>query len=170
MQQNFDYFSKQERPAMTLCNPNLDQIYSLESAYDVELKFKWNALSELSFKFPEEIDGVDLDAYDYIAGKRIVLLGDLGYFLISDVSENSNGGIYIKDVDCVSLDGELVYKKINAFSGTYLLYNSGSPTDPDSLMGHVISLVPNWEIGTVESSLIVFIERSIYLIQTYINY
>ena len=153
MQQNFDYFSKQERPSMTLCNPNLDQIYSLESAYEVELKFKWNALSELSFKFPEEIDGVDLDAYDYIAGKRIVLLGDLGYFLISDVSENSNGSIYIKDVDCVSLDGELVYKKINAFSGTYLLYNSGSPTDPDSLMGHVINLVPNWEIGTVESSL-----------------
>ena len=153
MLQNFDYFGRQEKPSMTLCNPNLNQLYSINAAYDVAVKFKWNAQSELSFIFPREVNSTVLAAYDYVVGKRIVLLEGLGYFLIHNVSENLDGSVPLKEVTCFSLQSELIYKRIGGLSGTYLFYNADDPTDETSLMGVVMDLIPNWSIESIGTSL-----------------
>jgi len=151
--QEFDYFSVQEKPAITLCNPDHSQLFSLGACYNTEVKLKWNAQSEISFEFPRTVDGTDLSAFDYLEGKRVILVDTLGYFIISGVQEDDDGSVPIKSITALSIDSELVYKKINVFSGTYKFYDSGSGLD-DSLLGTIINLIPNWSLGSIDSSLV----------------
>ena len=151
---SFDLFEIQEKPAVTLCNPDLVQIHSLDACYATSIKLKWNAQSEISFSYPKFINDIALDAFDYIEGKRIILVENIGYFIISDVQDDFDGSVPIKTVTALSMDSELVFKKLNLFSGTFKFYDTIITTGSPNLLGTIISLIPNWTIGNVDSSLI----------------
>jgi hypothetical protein len=151
---NFDLFEIQEKPAIVLCNPDLVQIYSLDASYEISIKLKWNAQSEFSFSYPKFIGNIALDAFDYIEGKRIISVENIGYFIITDVQDDFDGSVPIKTITALSIDSELVYKKINLFTGTFKFYDPIITTGSPNLLGTVLSLVPNWTIANVDSSLI----------------
>jgi hypothetical protein len=151
---SFDLFQIQEKPSVTLCNPDLVQIYSLDACYATSIKLKWNAQSEISFSYPKFIGDIALDAFDYIEGKRIILVENIGYFIISDVQDDFDGSVPIKTVTALSIDSELVFKKLNLFSGTFKFYDTIITTGSPNLLGTIISLIPNWTIGNIDSSLI----------------
>jgi hypothetical protein len=144
MEIKFDVFNQQEKPSITLCNPNYDELYSLNACYDTEVKLRWNSQSEFLFTFPRSINGTELDAFDFIEGKRVVYVEDLGYFIIDSVVEDSDGSVPIKRVTCLSQDSELVYKKILEFEGTYSLAQ---------LMDLILSLAPEWSIDSIHANL-----------------
>ncbi len=149
----FDIYSRQERPSLTLCQPDKTEIYSLNSATNVTIKQKWNAIWELSFDFNYIVDDTILDAYFYIESKRLVKVEGIGYFVIVNPSEENDGIKYVKHVTCESLESELKYKKIMAFTGTYLFYSSASPTSTDTFMGAVLAGNTDWTVGTIDSTI-----------------
>ena len=149
----FDYFGKQEKPSITLCNPGGSQLYSLNNCFDTEIILRWLSQSEFTFSFPRTVNGVTLPAYDLIEGKRLVLVDGIGYFVIYEVSDESQEGSQIKTATCLSLEYELVSKRINSFSGTYRFYNPDNPSDSTTLIGAVFALVPSWTIVSIDSSL-----------------
>lgn len=145
MEIKFDFFNQMEKPSITLVNPERTQLFSLNACYDTQVKLRWNGQSEFLFSYPQHVDGIDLPAYDYLEGKREVLIERLGYFQIIDVVEDLDGIVGIKKVTCYSQDSELVYKKILHFTGTYSF---------NEIMSTVIGLAPEWSIGTIHNDLV----------------
>src|SRR5689334_13860263 len=120
MEQNFDAFSFPERPAITLCNPDKTELYSLGLCYATKITLRFNAMWEFSFVFPESIDGnaSSLEAYYFLNNKRLVSVEGYGYFQIENVEEKTDGAVAIKTVNCLSLENELISKRVVSFGGT----------------------------------------------------
>ena len=178
---NFDAFGSMESPTFLLCNPNKEQIYALGTVFDRKYSPRYNALSEISFTAPshlwvnplsgtiegfqfsafqeagfqvENIDEVTLtetEYYDFLVAKRLVFIADIGYFIITDVEEENDGITNVKHIVAQSLEVQLAFKKISNFSGTFNFYNSVSPDD--TLLGTILTYLPGWTVGTVDSDL-----------------
>jgi hypothetical protein len=142
----FDYFSKQEVPPLSLCNPDKVLLYSLPFANSIKNTIRFNAISELTFKYPASIDGgVTRDpAYDYLIGKKLVEIKDIGFYILQTPEEDSTGAVPIKSITALSLESEFLARRA-IFNGTY---------DFATLLQLVLDLVPSWSIGTIESSLL----------------
>jgi len=185
---NFDFMNQLEKPYIILCNPNKEELLSLDAVcYNTKLNWKFNALSELEFDYPESINSgspsepivteITLGAYDaltleeldgkilgnidavvqptsafsYLKSKRLVKVENFGYFTILEAEDEFDGATPIKKVKCVSLEGELLYKKLTAFGGQWQFYSAVTPED--SLMGQIILLLPGWSIGSIDGEL-----------------
>lgn len=155
MNASFDYFGLPEIPYLILCNPNREQLYFLAPSFNRRVTLRLNALSELTFDFPQSIDGgiTVLEEYSYLQNKRLVLLEGQGYFQITDVVENIDGAIPVKSVTCRSQEGELSNKRVTVYSGTKKLYDPISPQN--TILYEMVALAPNWTVGTVDASLTV---------------
>ena len=154
----FDYFGYPEKPYIILCNPNQDELYSLEMAYDTKLDYRFNAVSEFSFTFPESIDGgtTTLDGYDYLQNKRLVKVENFGFYIITNVEEVTDGAVPLKNVSCKSQEFELVSKRLSGYptynNGTVKLWDTLAPTHT-ILYDIVTTYAPTWSVGTVDGSL-----------------
>ena len=126
MYQTFDIYNRHDIPHIWLCNPDLTKIGSLKGAYDMQPTLRFNQMSEFSFTFPEHLIIGDkkerLETFDLIESKKVVLIDNLGYFLIQDVTTNNDGEMLTKTASCYSIDCELSFKKITLVSGTYQLW------------------------------------------------
>ena len=140
MNQLFNYYNQAELPALTLCNPEKVEMFNLPLAKNIKNILKYNALSELTFDYPQSADGglTKDPAYDYIEGKMVVLVQDVGYYIISSNPEKLDGSIPIKTVSCLSLESELLSRRLTMFTGTYAF------TD---LLQKVLDLIPTWTIA-----------------------
>jgi hypothetical protein len=138
---------------LTLCNPDKSELYSLGLAYKTNITLRYNAISEFKFIFPKSIDGgiTNLEAYEQVKNKKLVLVEGYGYYVINDASESMDGSIPIKNVSCNSLEYELISKRITGYGGTVKLYDTISPTG--TLLYDMIQLAPNWSVGTIDASL-----------------
>jgi hypothetical protein len=154
MNQTFDFFGAPEQPYIILCNPNKSELYSLGLAYQTNIIKRFNALSEFSFTFPKSIDSGEtiIDAYSYLNNKRLILVEGEGYFQITNVEENFDGSIPVKSIECLSLENELVQKRLVSYSGTKPLYNVISPNG--SILQDMVNLCPTWSVGTVDPELL----------------
>jgi hypothetical protein len=152
---NFDKFGESELPLLILTNPNKEELYSLKSAYDMNIVLRFNALSEFSFKFPKSVDGMEtiIEAYDYLKNKRLVNVEGYGYYIITNAEEDLDGSVPIKAITCDSLEAELIQKKVTAYGGTKPLYNIFNPNG--TILGDMVELAPNWSIGDIDSSLLI---------------
>ena len=156
---NFDHFNQYEVPSFTLCNPDLTQLYAMGDLFDRQLKLRFNALSELQFtaksKVTTNINGIEetlsTPYFDLLDYRRIVLVEDLGYFMIVDISEDDNGTIHTKTITAKSLEVELNFKKLSLFKGQYFFYNFIEPAP--TLLGKMIAYLPGWTIGEVDAEL-----------------
>ena len=154
MQQTlFDHYGNYEIPYMMLCNPDKSELYSIGLAYDTKVTLRFNAIGEITFSFPKSIDGgqTTLEAYEFIKNKRLVLLENIGYFIITDAEEDSNGTIPIKKVSCKSLETELIAKRLTAYGGTKKLYDLLDSTG--TILYDMIHLAPNWSVFHVDAEL-----------------
>lgn len=151
MLQKFNYFGQHEDYNIRLCNPNKEQICLLNQGYNKMLNLVFNGMSEFQITVPKQIDGEVFQYYDYITSKRLLLVDDIGYFLITLVKESNNGKLIEKQVTAYSLETELAFKKINLFDGTYKFYDPLNPSN--TLLGKILS-TSNWTVGNVDSDLL----------------
>ena len=132
MYQTFDIYNRHDIPHIWLCNPDLTKIGSLKGAYDMQPILRFNQMSEFSFTFPEHLIIGDkktkLETFDLIESKKVVLIDNLGYFLIQDVTTNNDGEMLTKTASCYSIDCELSFKKITLVSGGYQLWTIENTT------------------------------------------
>jgi len=151
---DFNIFDQFIRPQITLCNPNKTELYSLGLIYNTKLSYRFNALSELTFSLPQYIDDVktEIPYYDFIKAKRLVHVDNIGYFIIGNIEETLDGKVPVKNVKCVSIDGELITKKLSVFSGSYYFYR---PTDPTKSLLDILmdNYLYDWTIAHVDTDL-----------------
>lgn len=146
---NFDKFNLYEIPDLFLCNPSKEQQYPLGGICERKYSPRFNALSELSFKAYEYIDGEKMPYYDYLVNRKVVYATELGYFQIVGCDESGNGRVKYKEVKCQSLEVQLISKKLSLFKGTYKFYDATTPTG--TLLQEILDYLPDWSVGTVDA-------------------
>jgi|WetSurSiteA1Bulk_404760.scaffolds.fasta_scaffold00043_23 hypothetical protein len=163
----FDYFNLAEIPTFTLCNPNKEPLYTLGTISERTYSAKFNTLSEISFRADKTVNGIEMPYYNYLAGKRLVLVEGIGYFTITEISEDNDGVVEYKEITCQSLEVELSSKRFVVYisgdgvivpavidedgtvlSGSYIA-NVPVPVELDALIRDLETYIPHWSFPDI---------------------
>jgi len=151
MQQNFDFYDQFEQPQITLLNPDRTELYSLGTIEGGQLEWRYNALSRFRFTAYKTIDEVDNEYYDFLQHRRLISVENIGYFIITDITEGSDGITEFKEIVVDSQEAEFINKKVTVFSGTFEFYDPITPAG--TLVGTLLAYVPGWSVGTIDADL-----------------
>lgn len=147
----FDYYNRFEQPVISLRNPNDEFIGFIDNIKNLNINPEFNAVSEMTcdiYKYGN--DNNLLDIYDDIKVKRQLFVENIGFFIITQVTENdSKDGVY-KSLTLYSCEHELSYKKLTYFNGTYKFW--GTENLSDSLLGKILNSLPRWSVGHIDDS------------------
>lgn len=144
----FDSFGNFEIPQITLCNPDGRALGILSNLSDRKLNIRFNDLSDLSFTIRRGTEDCRCPVYEQVEPFRYLLLEDIGYFIITDVSESEEGGEAYKTVDASSCEYELNHIQLDYYEGTYGFYSSAPQEKTDSLMTLIMEKLPSWRLDT----------------------
>lgn len=167
---SFDKFERYEVPQVTLCNPNsrakevngeitiTDTVGVLSNPKGMSLKLNFNAPHELSFDYyrHKTTDPIKQSFYDSIyeaiQTDRYVYLTDIGYFIISNVSDSDEDNIDKKSISLKSCEeNELtVAEGLNLKEGTYYLHTDNN----DGLLDLFLPKTAGWTMGYIDPSLL----------------
>ena len=179
MKLSFDKFERYELPQLTLCNPNsrateidrkitiTDTVGVLSNPKGTNLKLNFNAPHELSFDYyrHKSTDSIKQSFYDKIyeaiQTDRYIYLTDIGYFVISNVTDSDEDNIDKKSITCKSCEeNELaIAEGLYLEEGTYYLHTDNS----DGLLDLFLPKTVGWTIGFIDPSLLLkpyFIEKT----------
>lgn len=147
----FDYYNRFEQPIISLRNPNDEFLGFVDNIKNLNINPEFNAVSEMTcdiYKYGN--DNTLLNIYDDIKVKRQLFVENIGYFIITQITENdSKEGIY-KSLTLYSCEHELSYKKLTYFNGTYKFWNTENLAD--SLLGKILNSLPRWSVGHIDNS------------------
>lgn len=147
----FDYYNRFEQPIISLRNPNDEFIGFIQNVKNLNINPEFNTVSEMTcdiYKYGN--DNTLLNIYDDIKVKRQLFVENIGYFIITQITENdSKEGIY-KSLTLYSCEHELSYKKLTYFNGTYKFWNTENLAD--SLLGKILNSLPRWSVGHIDNS------------------
>ena len=156
----FDYLNNYELPVITITTldkTNEIGILTPSTYKDLTLDLRFNAFSEISLTVNSKTtlngETIDNPNYEEIKKNNLLCLKDLGWFLINEVTEDIENDVYVKNIECYSYEKILENKSINLTDGTYKFYNALNPSDTDTLMGKIMSALPHWNLGYVDSNL-----------------
>lgn len=144
----FDSFGNFEIPQITLCNPDGRALGILSNLSDRKMNIRFNDLSDLSFTIRRGTEDCRCPVYEQVEPFRYLLLEDIGYFIITDVSESEEGGEAYKTVDASSCEYELNHIQLDYYKGTYGFYSSAPQEKTDSLMTLIMEKLPSWRLDT----------------------
>lgn len=160
MRNSFDYYKQVEKPNMYLCNPNQKPIGAV-NAENRHLTLRFNDLSELTFTVPK-IKGTER-IYNRIETRRLIFVEQIGWFQITNVTDNVEGNYESKDVTCESHQTQLKTRGFISEERVYMFYNPNDPLDTlydssnvgaiPSIIGQLyqqIGLKVNLSIGDIE--------------------
>ena len=140
-----------EAPMLLLKNLDGTVIQPLGYAYEVTAKLLYNEVSELHFKVPAYVDGVETPHYADLTSMRLVDWMGMGQFILVNPKTQSDGISEYKECTAYSLEHELNYKQIYMEEGTYDFWNPIA--QENTVLGIIISLLPLWSIGEVDEAL-----------------
>lgn len=144
----FDSFGNFEIPQITLCNPDGRALGILSNLSDRKMNIRFNDLSDLSFTIRCGAEDCRCPVYEQVEPFRYLLLEDIGYFIITDVSESEEGGEAYKTVEASSCEYELNHIQLDYYKGTYGFYSSAPQEKTDSLMTLIMEKLPSWRLDT----------------------
>lgn len=163
MQLTYDPFGNAIKPPMYLGEVDAATINGVPN-YDLHGTFRFNDVSEISFKSPARYtdgfgDDIESPVYSKLNLFRKIKLNGFGVFEITDCEEVTDGVSTYKSITARSAENEFTRKKvtleINMGTETSIdsvvLYN---PHDKEhSLMHLVMSKLPHWSYGYVDPAL-----------------
>lgn len=149
---DFSKVDVRERPMLILKNASGITCGVLGAASNVIGDIKYNEVSTLDFNIPAYTDGVEVPNYNSIVGMKIIDLQNVGQFILMNPKETGDGVKRIKACKAYSLEYEFTFKKITLESGTYNFWNPAAPSG--TILGIILELMPAWNVGTIDSSLI----------------
>ena len=155
-----DFFDNPIVPSYILCKSNKERIGSI-NCVNKNITVNVDSLDEITFKTYLYNDDVKNEYYDLIDTMKYILLPDIGFFLISSVSINSEGTEFEhKEVTAISSECTIGQKYLETFTinmGTtesidgVRLYDIADTSK--SLLNLVLEKVPNWKIGHIDVGL-----------------
>lgn len=155
MKVSFDSLNRFEVPKFYVCNPGCtynngvlsNTLGALSDTADEELVLNFNTTSELNFRLnkirreDEEENQYINKLYSAIQNRRLIFVEDVGFFVIRDVTDGSEGNMRYKDVRAESCEYEISQKGLPYIEdGTYQFLE---------LLEKVVSSLPLWKIGDV---------------------
>ena len=149
----FDKFNCRRLPSIVLCSTSGEKLYTIPEAKNRKLFISLVELSEFTFEVPKtfEEDGTLTPYYNLLETRRVISLEGIGQFIITKVDTETDGIEEYKSVTCKGLEFEISSKNIDLLEATYSFYN---PMETDkSLMNIILSYLPNWSIGEIDSEL-----------------
>ncbi len=138
-----------------LCNPNSDELMVIQHK-DEKLDIWLNDIWELSFTVDNLNINGDNDNFYYplIIKDRIIKIQNIGEFVITNVQENDNGITQNKKVSCKSLEYNITKKSISYMEcKAYKFYDIFPNNISSTFMGIIMSYLPNWTIGHIDTEL-----------------
>lgn len=156
MKVRFDSLNRFEVPKLYVCNPGsvykngvlTNIVGCLSDTTDEELVLNFNATSELNFRINRvrrenhEENAYTYNLYKSLQNRRLIFVEDIGYFIITGVTDGFDGGIYYKDIRAESCELEIGQKILTYIEdGTYQF---------TELLEKIMSAVPMWTIGHVD--------------------
>lgn len=155
MQQSYNINNRWEMPLLLLANPQKTYKNNGVIPYvkDLNLVKKFNNIWELTFKVYEYEDGIKNEIYDYLESKRLIEVRNIGWFQIDEFPEDflDNDPVPHKTVKCLSMENQLVNKRIDAINGTYSLYDV---SNTEFSLLHIVHDLCGWNIGHIDSELL----------------
>lgn len=150
----FDHYGNVESPTIKLKTLDHKVIGFIANARDISPTFRFNDVSEISFKVPKMLVGTDapLPFYDRVTGNKLIELEGFGDFYLVKADESTDGIEDYKTCVAYSLEYMFNFKRLYIPEGTYCFYNPAS--SEDSLMTILMEKLPDWSIGTVAGALI----------------
>ena len=154
----FDKLNRFETPKFILCNPGSTYTNGLTTytvgvladTSDEEIIFNFNDTSELRMRvnrvgYENQNDNAYANRlFRGIQNRRLIFVDDIGYFVISSVQDGYDGEKEYKDLIAQSCDIEIKKKSLTYIpDGTYKF---------DDLLELIVSTLPKWVIGYVDSS------------------
>lgn len=149
---DFSKMDIQERPVLVLKTLNGQILQTLGYAYNLKCSFHYNEVSEISFDVPAFVNGMFVPNYDKIVGMTIIDMIGYGQFILCNPVVNKTGIEEIKHCKAYSLEYEFTRRKMSLESGTYNFWNPVAQSN--TILGIIREYMPDWTIGTVDSSLI----------------
>ena len=170
MKLSFDKFERYELPQVTLCNPNsratevdgkttiTDTVGVLSNPKGMNLKLNFNAPHELTFDYyrHKSSDPIKQSFYDSIyeaiQTDRYIYLTDIGYFIISSVTDSDEDNIDKKSITFKSCEENELATAEGLFlkEGTYYLHTDNS----DGLLDLFLPKTVGWTMGYIDPSLL----------------
>lgn len=161
----FNSLNKYEPPTLTLCNPGC--VYNNGFLSNVvgniidheaeEIVFNFNSTSELSFRVnllnheDEEENRYAQVIFKAIQNRRLIFASDIGFFIITDVSDNDDNGVRYKDITARSIDEEISHKGIPYIAdGTYRFSTNLADKTQKGIFETIVEVLPLWTIGFVD--------------------
>ena len=182
MKLNFDKFERYELPQVTLCNPNsraieadgkitiTDTVGVLSNPKGMNLKLNFNAPHELSFDYyrHKSSDPIKQSFYDSIYESiqtdRYIYLTDIGYFIISSVTDSDEDNIDKKSISLKSCEENefATAEGLSLDEKTYYLHTENN----DGLLDLFLPKTAGWTIGFIDPSLL---EKPYYVEKTEVD-
>lgn len=145
MNLEFDRLNIEERPTIILETMDFRPIAVMGDAYELSANIAYNEVSEIQFKVPRFVDGIENTYYDEIKTMRIAHVTGLGRFVLASPQDTIDGICAVKVCKGYSLEYELTSKTLNLPSGTYNLWN---PLNPDgTILGMFMRDFPHWKVN-----------------------
>ena len=121
MQVKFDSLNRFEVPKFFVCSPGstytdgllTNVVGCLSDTTDEESVMNFNAVSELNFRAyrirrddPEE-NAYTLKVYRALQNRRLIFIEDVGYFVITNVTDGYEDGKHFKDVKAEAVQADI---------------------------------------------------------------
>ena len=134
---------------------NLDgtEIQTLGYAHNVVLDLSYNEVSSISFDLPNQVDGNKTPGYSSVVGMKTVDLLGVGQFILVDPVERDDGIVKVKSCKGYSLEYEFAKKEIYIEEGTFNFFDGISTSNPDTVIGRIVEVMPEWSFN-IDTSLI----------------
>ena len=151
MRVDFSQFDAKSRPVLVLKNLDGTALQTLGYAFNVEIELSFNEVSSLTFTLPAQVNGSPTPHYDEVVGMRIVELVGVGQFYLLDPTEESEGARKVKNCKAYSLEYEFAKKNIYLEEGTYNFFDGLNPDNPDTIVGRIREVMPDWTVSADSS-------------------
>jgi hypothetical protein len=153
MQYTYNLNDELVQPKLILANPQKNKMGIISGVEDLVIKPYFNSISEMSFKLYEYSDGVKNKYYDKIVTMRLIEVQYMAWFQIRKVivKQDENSSALYKEITCLSLENELIYKRVDNISGVFALYDI---TDIEHSLLHIVANSCSWTIGHVDADLL----------------
>lgn len=146
-----NFYGQIDAPTYILYHADGSLVGVLSNVSSATMELKYNEVSTAQITYPEKANGMPQPFYCDLTIGREVEVRPYGRFIISEIEETEEDGVWSKNLQLNSLEYELANKQIVIEEGTYRLY---SPTEvSNSILGFVLETTMNWKIGEVSSSL-----------------
>ena len=168
MKASFDKFNRYEIPQISLCNPSsrasivdgktvISNIVGVLDVIPPHLVLNFNAPHEFTFEYVRHLSNNSIkqsfydNLYNNIETDRYIYIEDVGFFIISNITNSNEDGKDKKTVICESCEVELKnYEGLYIKEDTYELHT----VNHSGLLDLVVANCPGWELGYIDDALI----------------